>query len=439
MKRRGAKKSSRWNYGPERQKYSFFPVFLRGRSFLSSFHFTGVLMVFVSEITNGVRPPTPSSTVTPLASILNKFRLWGYKLASFYDASVDYHHRLLRHDKMAGLISKLLALPYFVFSVGIFYWSTAIAGLLYRFKWAQLQGPRKDTHEWSAFMVSVFRVNIYQLGNETLYKKGRCVYLCNHRSWADFFLDIYLTEGYAAPMSRALVFFAFPFFMVSVVILKGIILFKRGTVVDKQKFNKWLDERLDSSVIPGLLVYPEGHRSTKRASLPLKRGMMYYAHSRGLPVQIVMTRSKEDVLSEKRMRAGYGATLVTSYSSVIQSIDYASNFEAFSAEIQKTWDAKWAEVYASPSIGLPPLRQTDIPRFDYPMSMRLQHAAYTAFSGLFFLALILFTLAKVVALLAMLPFTIRAWTLLLLFLSGASSFVSSINLSDNGWSGTKVD
>ena len=56
---------------------------------------------------------------------------------------------------------------------------------------------------------------------------------CNHRSWADFFLDIYLTEGLAAPMSRAMVYFAFPVFVTSVIALKGIILFKRGTIADK--------------------------------------------------------------------------------------------------------------------------------------------------------------------------------------------------------------
>ena len=56
---------------------------------------------------------------------------------------------------------------------------------------------------------------------------------CNHRSWADFFLDIYLTEGLAAPMSRAMVFFAFPVFVTSVIALKGILLFKRGTIANK--------------------------------------------------------------------------------------------------------------------------------------------------------------------------------------------------------------
>jgi hypothetical protein len=36
----------------------------------------------------------------------------------------------------------------------------------------------------------------------------------------------------------------------------------------------------------------------------LKRGMVYYAHSRKLPVQIVMAAHKENVLSEKEWTVG---------------------------------------------------------------------------------------------------------------------------------------
>ncbi len=56
---------------------------------------------------------------------------------------------------------------------------------------------------------------------------------CNHRSWADFFVDLYITQGLAAPMARTMVFFAFPIFMPAVIVLKGIIFFKRGAIADK--------------------------------------------------------------------------------------------------------------------------------------------------------------------------------------------------------------
>ena len=53
-----------------------------------------------------------------------------------------------------------------------------------------------------------------------------------------------------------------------------------------QKFNAWLDKELAEGPQPSLLVYPEGTRSQKDASLPLKRGMLRYAFTRRLPVQV---------------------------------------------------------------------------------------------------------------------------------------------------------
>jgi hypothetical protein len=61
---------------------------------------------------------------------------------------------------------------------------------------------------------------------------------------------------------------------------------------------------------------PPGHRSLKLASLPLKRGMLHFAYSRRLAVQIVITRGKEAVMSEKTMSVHWGRTLVTTYSKV---------------------------------------------------------------------------------------------------------------------------
>lgn len=37
-------------------------------------------------------------------------------------------------------------------------------------------------------------VRLKLVGNRGLYKEGKCVYVCNHRAWADFFIDMYITE-----------------------------------------------------------------------------------------------------------------------------------------------------------------------------------------------------------------------------------------------------
>ena len=49
----------------------------------------------------------------------------------------------------------------------------------------------------------------------------------NHRAWSDFFLDLYVTEGRAFTMSRPLVAYAFPLFMVPAMVSGTVFGFKR--------------------------------------------------------------------------------------------------------------------------------------------------------------------------------------------------------------------
>ena len=49
-------------------------------------------------------------------------------------------------------------------------------------------------------------------------------------------------------------------------------------------------------------------------SLPLKRGLIKYAYTRKLPVQIVIGANKESILSEKHHTARFGQTAAVGYS-----------------------------------------------------------------------------------------------------------------------------
>ncbi|GLC40248.1 hypothetical protein PLESTB_001309300 [Pleodorina starrii] len=275
-------------------------------------------------------------------------------------------------------ISKAWSLPSFLFSVFVFYWSLPIFAITYRIRFGNVV-KRNDMLDWAKALVAFFRVTILKQGELSLYRGGRCLYLCNHRSWADFFIDTYLTEGRAALMSRWLVYFVFPVFCTSVIILRGIVLFKRGTIADKEAFNAWLDATLGKSIVPGLLVYPEGHRSLKPTSLPLKRGMLHFAYSRKLPVQLIITRGKEQVMSEKTMSVRWGRTLVVTYSKVLKPSDYDS-FDAFFNDIQTNWDACWQSSYDKPTAGVPQLSMRDAHEYDYPRRMWWLQLAITLLS-----------------------------------------------------------
>lgn len=208
-----------------------------------------------------------------------------------------------------------------------------------------------------------------QVGKESLYQ-GKCMYLCNHRSWADFIVDQYTTQGRSMFMSRWAVFFVFPVFLTASKVMGGLLLFKRGTVKNKDEFNARVDEELAKSPQPALTVYPEGHRSTKGQSLPLKTGMLKYAFTRKMPVQIVIGANKESVLSERHCTARFGQTIAVGYSPVLRP-DSFNEFEDFLKAVQQRWDKQWDEVFSADWEGLLELPDFE-PDYQYPLTTRLQ-------------------------------------------------------------------
>eukprot|EP00879_Flechtneria_rotunda_P021865 GHRR01023058.1.p1 GENE.GHRR01023058.1~~GHRR01023058.1.p1 ORF type:complete len:312 (+),score=62.16 GHRR01023058.1:288-1223(+) len=270
----------------------------------------------------------------------------------------------------------LLKLPAFLLGVYMMYWSLPLANIFLCIKAWKLVGPRNDIYQWCHFLVNAFRTKFRKYGSNDLYRGAPCIYLSNHRSWSDFFMDAYLTEGRGQLMSRMAVVYVFPMFMIPVTWVRGCICFKRGSIADKQKFNAWIDNCVKASPVPGICLFPEGHRSRAPHSLPLKRGMLHYAYSRNMPVQIVMSAHKELAMDEKTFHVRFGTTCVTGYSELIPASTYAT-FEEFCVAIQSVWDKLWVRVFSADPAELPLLDINNPAGFHYPMVLRLSQLFWT--------------------------------------------------------------
>lgn len=267
------------------------------------------------------------------------------------------------------LLAKLLKWPLFVWAVLTLYWSVVAVSLTGHLKWLKLRGKRNDIFAWADGMRWLFRLRILKIGDQPLYR-GKCVYLFNHRSWADFIVDQWVTEGRSLFMGRWAVAAVFPTFLMSMLATRSVILFKRGSIADKDRFNKWIDRQLEESPQHALSVYPEGHRSTHGESLPLKRGMLHYAFRRRLPVQIVIGANKEAILSEKHHTARLNQVAAVGFSEVIHAEQYDS-FDAFMAKVQQTWDAQWDAVFSADWEGLHEFPAARIDN-EYPLFLSLR-------------------------------------------------------------------
>ena len=203
------------------------------------------------------------------------------------------------------------------------------------------------TQIWADFMTrTVMNVQFKLCSKEQLYRDKKCVYLSNHRAWADFFIDMSLCEGRTFTLSRMLVMYVFPVFMVPAVFVGAVFPFRRDKKGGYEELNASIDKHWSTfeQYFPGFLCYPEGTRNIKPHSLPLKRGMLRYAHSRKLPVQIIICAGKEKVFSQKRYAAERNHVLPVAYSAVIHSEEFPV-FEDFAEAIRHAWEDEWACAY----------------------------------------------------------------------------------------------
>jgi 1-acyl-sn-glycerol-3-phosphate acyltransferase len=200
------------------------------------------------------------------------------------------------------------------------------------------------SYVWARFMTrTVMNVRLKLApGSRELCRERKVVYLCNHRAWSDFFVDVYSTEGRAFTMSRMLVAYAFPLFMAPAMFVGAVFGFNRDGVRDKEQLNRDLDAHFETfhDSYGGVVIYPEGTRNIRDYSLPLKRGMLRYAHTRRMSVQVICTAGKERVFSSHLVSAERDCVLPIYFSDAIHAEEYP-DFEDFYNEVRARWDDAW--------------------------------------------------------------------------------------------------
>jgi len=193
-------------------------------------------------------------------------------------------------------------------------------------------------------------------GSAPLQKNTRTMYLVNHRSWSDFFIHDELTDHCGSFLARLGVAIVFPVCYIMSFSMQTVWFFRRDALsrtatkeqrdAHRAKFYAWIDNQFKIAHRPGLIVYPEGHRmfdSPKPGKL--KNGMINYAYSRSVPVQIIMSFGNENVINEKRISSKYHDNeIVTFNDKPINPKDFKSETEFFEA-VNKRFDEVFLSVY----------------------------------------------------------------------------------------------
>ena len=87
-----------------------------------------------------------------------------------------------------------------------------------------------------------------------------------------------------------------------------------------------------------MIVYPEGHRYTGERSLPIKTGVLEVAYNLKVPVQLVLSLNKENILCERTLSFNFDVPIYTSISEVLNPEEYTTKEEWFD-KIREVWEA----------------------------------------------------------------------------------------------------
>lgn len=177
--------------------------------------------------------------------------------------------------------------------------------------------------------------------SQALHKNA--MYLCNHRSWGDFFMDQTICNG-GAYLSRLLVILGCPMSSLYAYLTHATWFFNRKKGIDREALGNYIQTQWMARPSKGLIVYPEGTRNLVMEPLRLKTGVLKMAYDYQRPVQTVVTTNKELVANEKDMQMQRNVECITSISVVIKPEDFKT-FEEFVEAVREQFVETWKDAY----------------------------------------------------------------------------------------------
>ena len=219
-----------------------------------------------------------------------------------------------------------------IFDFFIFCIFLQIQGLIFNLK-------NKNINQLAKKSLKYLNVKLKKINKIEVSTVPNKIFLFNHRSWADFFIDHYICKG--TYISRKEVKYVLPFTCALSKKHDDVIFFDRSNKNSKYKLYDDIKKILKKKSI---LLYPEGTRNTTDKSKPLKFGIIKLGYEQNVPFQIIIVNNKENVINEKKFKIN--KNIVCEY--FTSEIIYPENFKTlkdFINEIQKKWNESWNIIY----------------------------------------------------------------------------------------------
>ena len=189
---------------------------------------------------------------------------------------------------------------------------------------------KKAIKDIAALFIELTKPTIYKVSKDDLNMSKNIMYMSNHSSVSDFFIDPIVTHYNSKYITLNKMRQIFPVLGLITMLTKYCI-FISGDKTKEQviaNLKKIEDLRIEDTS-RNLALYPEGMRRPHRpyVSEQLKKGFIYHSFENKIPIQIIHTTNKDYAIDDPKFKINNNMKLFTYYSPLIDPLQLKKKFE----------------------------------------------------------------------------------------------------------------
>jgi 1-acyl-sn-glycerol-3-phosphate acyltransferase len=220
-----------------------------------------------------------------------------------------------------------------------------------------IKNNKQSMQDVAACCIRCAKCSMYKVSKRGLIIDKNIMYMTNHVSVGDFFIDPYILHYTSRYISLNKMAFILPVLGILCYLTSFTIFIKQGSSKEKVVENlKKIEELRKKDDIRNISLYPEGLRRPHRhaVSTTLKKGFIYHSFENNLPIQIVHTTNKDYVIDDVNMMLHKNTKLFTYYGPKLDPQKLKAKFEKkhkrpytkddYYNEVYKSWSKIWSKM-----------------------------------------------------------------------------------------------
>lgn len=189
---------------------------------------------------------------------------------------------------------------------------------------------KKAIKDIAALFMNLTTPTIYKVSKDDLNMSKNIMYMSNHSSVSDFFIDPIVTHYNSKYITLNKMRQIFPVLGLITMLTKYCIFISYGNSKEQVIKNlKIIEELRIEDTCRNLALYPEGMRRPHRpyVSEQLKKGFIYHSFDNNIPIQIIHTTNKDYAIDDVNLKIHNNMKLFTYYSPIIDPLQLKKKFE----------------------------------------------------------------------------------------------------------------